>query len=205
MAAISLSDYEEEDLTDDEIDPCATTIECEVCGEFVSFEEDVVLLQVACPSISEHHHIQFHAFLDDASEPVYSPVHLHMSCYEMLAEELASIIQDVPPFEEYGQPFHCDYCRSTLRMGELLIGVDVGEVALSRRRQLPTFVPAIGNETMVMCLACAVRLAMDETGIEIWEGLGQAEECPVCTIDRCWRRGVGGCRCDCHQGKVWNR
>lgn len=199
---------EDEDEEEDERIGESTGILCG-CGdeEFVRLREDVAVVHLAYPYASHEGEIYYSLILLDDGEPVVEPLIFRYECWENIGQELAEAVEDAPPWEEPGAVLFCDYCSSSIRMGEKCATVHLGEIDMSERdRGTTTFVPAVDEDNneedpYIICLPC-VRLMVSSTidrfeVFQLWEDLvSQNDECMHCTNAHCWR--IGRCPCKCH-------
>lgn len=183
---------EEEDDEEDD-----STALCMQCMEPIKLGHDVTLTELVMPFIPENepNKILYEVLLDGENEPILEPIFFDHSCFDDLEEALGEQVRDQPPFEEPGCVLTCDYCNSSIRMGERCLRVTMGELDHSRLRDGSTTFSSAGHPN-VMCAACAHILyaAADLEGCD--SVLSQNGECEGCTKSKCWRQGR--CMCRCH-------
>lgn len=186
---------EEED--DDDL-PEPTELLCLNCMEPIAIDEDAALLQLVEPFWDEAEaKIKYMVILDNDGEPQLEPVFLDFHCYEDLVEEVKQMDEDVPPREELGSALTCDFCQSSIRMGEKCLTLQIGEVIRDKRLSETTSFLA-SAEPDLLCLSCGHGV-METAGVEdVGTSLSQNGECADCTRATCWRRGR--CMCRCHYG-----
>ena len=200
--ASCLADIEDEDEEDDEDSKGDTDIYC-TCGdeEFIKLEEDIVVVHLVSPYLSTKGEILYNILQLDDGEPNMEPLIYKYECWENVGEELSEAVEDQPPVEEASDCLTCDYCSSSIRMGELCAAVHLGEVVTSERLPPSTTFIASDDSPYVICLSC-VRIMVGSDierfeGFQLWGDVSQNGECPICTRARCWR--TGRCLCKCHQ------
>ena len=191
---------EKKESEEEEEEAQPTDMVCGGCLESITLGEDVALLQLVVPYINEKG-IQYAILFDDQGEPEAEPLFFSYECWENTAESIAEAIADAPALEEPGSVLECDYCKSSVRMGEKCVAVQLGELITSERRpprsweeEVTTFLPT-DDQPYILCLSCT-RTFIELEEVEIWTHISQNGECPLCTRGRCWR--VGKCTCKCH-------
>jgi hypothetical protein len=188
----------EEDMTEEEETSCASCLEEIIPGE------DVVLAHVVHPLGSEDgsEFLGLEIVLSDEQEPLYPPLFHCIPCFEELAGQLNMLNKDRPPLPIGDAAVTCDYCGSGIPFLESCVRFDHGELVQSKKTGLMKFLEAVNASPLTMCLSCAIQLtgALDEEDCdlgELWPDLSNADECPQCTLARCWQGTV--CHCDCHK------
>ena len=201
--ASCLNEIEDEEEEDDEEDSEGDTELYCTCGdeEFIQIGEDVAIVHLVSPYLSIKGEIMYNILFLDEGEPVAEPLIFKYECWENVGQELAEAVEDQPPIEEASSLLDCDYCGSSVRMGELCASVHLGEVCVSEKLPPTTTFVCADDSPYVICLSC-VRLMIGSEidrfeGFQLWGNVSQKGECQVCTRARCWRAGV--CVCKCHQ------
>lgn len=198
MAATVVNCDVEEDLYDEEQDEGTEDgcgIECLHCNDELTHNTDVACIELVIPYMNAAPPIQYMLVVDDEGEPKLPAAFLEYDCFETVGEELSSQLEDVPPVIEHDPALTCDYCNSSIRMGEICISIHLGEIVESGRLNSSTFVPVEGPP-YIACMRCA-RKIYDICEIDGYEDtLTQHGECGGCTDATCWR--VGRCMCACH-------
>lgn len=193
-------EYEDEYEDQQELPENATEHLCEACNDPICLEEDSAVVHVVVPSFQDDHIVYTPMLMHDG-EPLARPLLFHFPCFENVGQEVSEIIADEPAIQEPHAALDCDYCQSTIRMGELLATVQLGEVIVSPRLAgTTTFQFAVNSDgstapPFTMCLSCVARMS-EAIGVEDWEDITQKGECYLCMKGRCWR--VGRCICTCH-------
>lgn len=187
-------------IVDDEEEDEGDTPSCCSCGDEIIIGEDVVQALVVYPYSEDGEmvdHLELYA--TEEGEPVYQPLFLDFSCFEDLIGQLNILNKDMPPVLGEDSPVTCDFCGSGIFIQENCVRFDHGEIVLSKKTKLPKFLEALGNKPQVMCIGCAIQLsgALDEEAdySELWSDIANEDECPRCTLQRCWRGPACGCRC----------
>jgi hypothetical protein len=172
------------------------------CGdeEFIKLEEDIVCVHLAMTYTSPDSQVHYMILQDEYGEPVAEPLFFRYECWENVGEELSEAVEDRPPWDEPGSVLCCDYCQSSIRMGEKCATVHVGEIGMSERTKDTTFISS-DDDPYVICLPCVALMLGSEIdqfqAFQLWDGhIAQNNECPLCTQARCWR--IGKCTCKCH-------
>ena len=202
MATSMSCDVDEDDLYDEdeeeEADENTSNIECLHCNDRIAHSADVACIELVMPYMSTTPPIQYLLVIDDEGEPRLPAAFLEYDCFETVGEELSSRLEDVPPIVEEGAAVTCDYCNSSIRMGESCLSIHLGELVASGRLGASNFVPVEGPPYLV-CLRCA-RKMYDICEMEGYEDtLTQNGECGGCTDATCWRQGR--CMCSCHRAR----
>lgn len=193
---------DEEEEEEDEEDGEPTGFLCH-CGdsEDIKLGADVVCVHLAFAYASPAGEIFYNTLLDDEGAPVVEPLIYKYECWENVGQELAEAVEDRPPQDEPGAVLHCDYCSSSIRMGEKCATVHLGEFGMSERSPGTTTFLSEDDDPYVICLPCLRLMAGTEIdrfeAFQLWEGeLSQNDECGLCTQAHCWR--IGRCFCKCH-------
>jgi hypothetical protein len=193
---------EEAEEEDEEEDGEITGLLCG-CGdeEFIRLDEDVVCIHLAFPYSTPSGEILYNILQDDEGEPIVEPLFFRYECWENVGQELAEAVEDQPPQTESGSILTCDYCSSSIRMGEKCATVHLGEINVSERLESTTTFTSSDDDPYVICLPCVVLMANTEVDVfeafQLWGGhVSQNDECSLCTQAHCWR--IGKCSCKCH-------
>lgn len=174
---------------------------CSSCEETITYEEDVVQALVVYPYSLDGERVEnLELYVTEEGEPIYTPLFFDFSCFENLIEQLNTLNKDVPPTLSEEAQVTCDYCTSGILPQENCVRFDHGEIVLSKKTGVAKFLEAIENKPLVMCIGCAIQLSgvLDETDTvyaELWPDISNGDECPQCTIQRCWREEACGCKC----------
>lgn len=191
---------EEEPEEEDDGVGGATDIMCGCSDEFITIGEDIVCVHLILPYVLDGT-IQYNIVQLDDGEPAKEPLFFTYECWENVGEDLGEAVEDLPPVVEQGAILDCDYCGSSIRMGEFCASVHLGEITLSERLTNTTTFIMSDDTPYVICIAC-IRLMISSSidrfePIEQWGDVSQNGECLTCTSARCWRVGV--CLCKCHR------
>lgn len=175
-------------------------------GGTITIGVDAVCLHVVSPYLSNNGGILYDLLQDDDGEPFMEALFFRFECWEEVGEVLTEMVEDTPPVEDPASCLSCDYCDSSIRMGELCVSVHNGEIAFSDRLPTTTTFNACDDAPYIICLSC-VRLMVesDQAILEVFTLWGSSEtgalsqkgECALCTRARCWRAGM--CTCKCHR------
>ena len=190
-----------------------TEMLCGSCQEFIQLREDITVIHLSMPYIDIRGEVVFTVLLDDEGEPQAEPLFYGYECWENVGQELAECLADAPPVEEDGALLTCDFCNSSVRMGEKCATIHLGEFIKAERqrgRSGPFFsqpAPEPGSTFLpadeipgVICLSCVQTMVTNVSdrfaAFGMWDHVSQNGECRFCTTARCWR--IGRCMCDCH-------
>lgn len=196
--------YEPEEGDEVEVRENETETTCDGCGELLCLNEDIAIVQLVKPGLNEDTEVVFSPIMGEDGEPFLRTLYFHFPCYEMVGESIAEAVADAPPLTEPNAILDCDYCCSTIRLGETAGTVTLGELAISPRlKTTTTFVPVQDRDgsnlpPYVLCLSCVDQLAQ-ESAIDEWAGVSQKGECSGCMKSKCWR--AGRCICPCHNSE----
>lgn len=200
-----VEDEEEEDEYQETPSTCAS------CDDVIDTGMEIFVMQLVNSYFDVNSQIQLFVLMDEDGEPEIDPIFFDFTCFEDRADGLSKRVKTglIKTINEPHSVLHCDYCQSSIRIGEKFFAVELGELQLSDRA--PDTFSFSNTENMVwnMCLECSLHLLVHEAGIfspiEIFRDhnpencLSQNGECGHCTLAKCWR--VGRCECRCHRGK----
>lgn len=176
--------------------------DCDRCGESILLDEDIVLVQLVYPRMTQEAELVFDLLMGTDEYPLVRSLFFHFSCYEEVEQELQEYTADTLPIEEAHSVLSCDYCSSSIRMGEVCATATQGEISHSPRlTHTTTFIPAQEADgtpafPAVACVVC-IGLLAEAVFIEEWSTISQKGECSACSSARCWR--AGKCSCSCHK------
>lgn len=177
-----------------------TPMACAHCDDPIDTGMEIFLLQLVYPYFDRDTNLQMMVMIGDSGEPAMEPVFFDFTCFEDRAEELGELVKsgDILTFDEPHSVLHCDYCQSSIRIGEKCLSIESGELQLSERAPDTPKFENTDNMLWTMCLSCALHLLVYDFGAdEPNDVLSQNGECRTCTQHRCWR--IGRCACRCHR------
>jgi len=180
-------------LGDLDLDWSRTEFSCRVCGECISFAEEVFVVTIAVAQLTGRGMQYSQLLFIEDGDFLYEPVFLCFNCSEDSQEELGERVRDVPPVADAYAVIDCGSCRSGIRNGEVVALITHGEIRLSKRSPNgitggSTF-EVMDADPTVLCVSCINTLSKEIVD-EFWtELVKQFNECPEGTEIRCWRSG----------------
>lgn len=167
--------------------------QCAECHEELLVTDDIVLLQIVIPQLSQEQQVIYPPFETADGNYAYEPYFLHGMCWDQIEERLGNLLE-----EENCDTIHdqysfrvCDSCKSGLRLLEPVAMVSAGELQASKRSPNGERTVCFNRyePTRFYCLSC-IRAVNDEF-LEMWEsGISYQGECVQCTYQRIWRDGI---------------
>lgn len=171
--------------------------------EPLSFGDPVALISVAIVAQEENGRVRFDAALTAARDDLlHTPNVLSDSGWEAVVEQLEASLEETPARkleDQYGV-CRCNFCESSIRPGEVVVTVQLGELHRSQRspngKSGGVVFEPYNNPPTLVCLACENRLH-DET-VALWTSpVRQHRECDNGTLTRCWRNGCSAQKGTC--------
>lgn len=165
---------------------------CAACAETLCYTDEAVVITVVAPTIEAGNFYYAPAESDDG-DFLYEPRFCCYECWEDVGNEVAELLENTPPIEEITAVVVCRLCKSGICLGELMGLVTMGELQCSQRSPeiaATTIFDAQDPDPTPVCIACLRRIS--EEFLDLWETVGQGDECEEGTDIRCWRHGCPG-------------
>lgn len=144
--------------------------ECHGCHERLTYTDEVFQLEVV-EAVRENGQVEYQALMVDDGDFQFSPLLLHLECWESVLEQINELRQDEPPVESLAGILVCESCRSTIGSFEPFTSATFGEIQVSQR--CPSGQPAEKicylAPRQAICLACMAYVI--EEFFEEWEDL----------------------------------
>ena len=180
-------------LEDLDLNWSRTEFSCRVCGESISFAEEVFVITIAVAQLGVRGMQYSPLLFAEDGDFLYEPVFLCANCWEDSQEGLGDIVRDIPSVLDDYAVVDCGPCKSGIREGEVVALVTYGEIRLSKRcpngiNGGSTF-EVMDADPTILCISCINTLSKEVVD-ELWtELVKQFNECPEGTEIRCWRNG----------------
>lgn len=136
----------------------------------------------------------------------FSPVYLHLECYEDIVSELKEALADAPDALEVmmqtsasiwkSQPkgsFKCHQCGDSLLLDETVMSTRFGELDIDDES---IEFKDMSRASELSCFGCLALICRDV--VPLWDEISMLGECEDCGVRKCWRFG-DSCICECHQ------
>jgi hypothetical protein len=165
---------------------------CAACDDPLCLTEEVVVITVVLPVIEATNFFYAPAEADD-NDFLYEPRFCCYECWEDVVNELSEMLDNTPPIEEISAVVLCSVCKSGICLGEVMGLGTMGEFQCSQRSPeiaATTIFDAQDPDPTPICVACLRKLSEDY--LDLWESVGQGDECQEGTEIRCWRHGCPG-------------
>ena len=144
--------------------------ECHACHERLTYTDEIYQLEVV-EAARENGQIECQPLLCDDGDYQFTPLLVHLECWETIVEQIQESRQDDPPVESPTGILICSCCESTIGSFEPFVSSTFGEIHVSQRG--PSGQPA---ETIChlasrrpVCLSCMVYVIEDY--FDEWEDL----------------------------------